>query len=135
MTLFAFLGTQEIMIVLVLALIVFGPQKLPEIGRQIGSAMRELRKITGDFQHHLDFDGLISPSPVSYDTSDWNGGTAQVIPQGTTIHEASTAGLLGSVESSYAVASEGRGAFVAPPGPAAAVSVPTFVSEATPQGV
>jgi TatA/E family protein of Tat protein translocase len=32
-------------VVLVLALIVFGPKKLPEVGRQIGGALRELRKM------------------------------------------------------------------------------------------
>ncbi|HEX4490466.1 MAG TPA: twin-arginine translocase TatA/TatE family subunit [Acidimicrobiia bacterium] len=39
------LGPAEILVVLVLALIVFGPKKLPEVGRQIGGALRELRKM------------------------------------------------------------------------------------------
>ena len=39
------LGGGEILVVLVIALIVFGPSRLPEIGRQIGGAMRELRKV------------------------------------------------------------------------------------------
>ena len=43
----AFLGSPaDIGIILVLALIVFGPKRLPEIGKQLGHAMRELRKIT-----------------------------------------------------------------------------------------
>lgn len=53
----AFISTQTLIVILVIALIVFGPQKLPEIGRQIGSAMRELRKMTGDVQKALDIDG------------------------------------------------------------------------------
>lgn len=56
MGLFAFLSTQTLIIVLVVALIVFGPQKLPDIGRQLGSAMRELRKMSGDMQRALDID-------------------------------------------------------------------------------
>lgn len=36
----------DIAIILVLALFIFGPKKLPEIGKQIGQAMREMRKIT-----------------------------------------------------------------------------------------
>ncbi|MES2463216.1 MAG: twin-arginine translocase TatA/TatE family subunit [Armatimonadota bacterium] len=73
MTLFAFLGTQEIVVVLVLALLVFGPQKLPDIGRQLGGALRELKKLSGDFQQTLDFD---PPGPASgtygYDGGDWH---------------------------------------------------------------
>ena len=39
------LGGGEILVVLLVALIVFGPQRMPEIGRQVGKAMRELRKM------------------------------------------------------------------------------------------
>jgi sec-independent protein translocase protein TatA len=53
---FAFLGTPEIVVILVIALLVFGPQKLPEIGRQIGTAMRELRKMSDDVRRSLDID-------------------------------------------------------------------------------
>ncbi len=38
----------DIAIILVLALIIFGPKKLPEVGKQLGQAMRELRKITDE---------------------------------------------------------------------------------------
>ena len=45
----AFMGSPaDIAIILVLALIVFGPKRLPEIGKQIGQAMREMRKITDE---------------------------------------------------------------------------------------
>jgi TatA/E family protein of Tat protein translocase len=45
----AFLGSPaDIGIILVLALIVFGPKRLPEIGKQLGQAMRELRKMTDE---------------------------------------------------------------------------------------
>ena len=36
-------GSAEIFIVLVLALIIFGPQKLPEMGKSIGKAIREFK--------------------------------------------------------------------------------------------
>lgn len=55
---FAFLGTPEIIIILVIALVVFGPQKLPEIGRQVGSALRELNKMRSDVQRAFDIDEL-----------------------------------------------------------------------------
>ena len=53
---FAFLGTPEIIIILVLALLVFGPEKLPQIGKQVGTAMRELNKVRNDVQKALEFD-------------------------------------------------------------------------------
>ncbi len=45
---FGFGSPADIGIILVLALIVFGPKKLPEIGQQLGQAMRELRKVTDE---------------------------------------------------------------------------------------
>lgn len=50
------LGTGEIVIVLVIALLVFGPQKLPEIGRQIGGLMREFRRMSDDVRRTFDID-------------------------------------------------------------------------------
>ena len=38
----------DIAIILVVALIIFGPKKLPEVGKQLGQAMRELRKVTDE---------------------------------------------------------------------------------------
>jgi TatA/E family protein of Tat protein translocase len=52
----AFLGTGEIVVILVVALLIFGPQKLPEIGKQIGSAVRELNRVRNDFTRALDLD-------------------------------------------------------------------------------
>jgi TatA/E family protein of Tat protein translocase len=38
------LGPAEILVIFVVALLVFGPTKLPEIGRQVGRGVREFRK-------------------------------------------------------------------------------------------
>ena len=38
----------DIAIILFVALVIFGPKKLPEVGKQLGQAMRELRKITDE---------------------------------------------------------------------------------------
>jgi TatA/E family protein of Tat protein translocase len=43
------LGPLEILAILVVALLVFGPDKLPEIGKQVGKAMKEFRQ----FQAHM----------------------------------------------------------------------------------
>jgi sec-independent protein translocase protein TatA len=43
------LGVQELVIILVIALVVFGPSKLPQIGSGLGKAIRDFRKsVSGD---------------------------------------------------------------------------------------
>jgi sec-independent protein translocase protein TatA len=43
------LGTQELLVILAILLLLFGGKKLPELSRSIGEALKELRKgLTGD---------------------------------------------------------------------------------------
>ncbi len=51
---FGSLGGAEILMVLVLALLLFGPRKLPQIGRTMGKAMSEFRKATHDLRSNLE---------------------------------------------------------------------------------
>jgi sec-independent protein translocase protein TatB len=48
------LGPEKIILILVVALIVFGPQRLPEIARQVGSAIRELRRMQDTVRGELE---------------------------------------------------------------------------------
>jgi len=48
------LGPEKIILILVVALIVFGPQRLPEIARQVGAAMRELRRMQETVRDELE---------------------------------------------------------------------------------
>jgi sec-independent protein translocase protein TatA len=70
---FGLIGPTEIVIILVIALLVFGPDKLPEIGKQIGSIYRELNRMRGDMQRALDLDEYSRYDAPSYGP-----------PQGTT---------------------------------------------------
>ena len=47
------LGFPEILVILVVALIVLGPKKLPEAGRQIGRALAEVRRWSHDVQAEI----------------------------------------------------------------------------------
>ena len=47
-------GPLEVLVILVVALLVFGPQRLPEVGRQVGAAVRELRKMQDTVRGELD---------------------------------------------------------------------------------
>ncbi len=44
------IGMQELFLVGVVALVVFGPRKLPEMARMIGKTMAEFRRVTGEFK-------------------------------------------------------------------------------------
>ena len=47
-------GIQDSVFLMLLALIVFGPRRLPEIGRQIGKLMYEFRKVSNDFKFQME---------------------------------------------------------------------------------
>lgn len=50
------IGSQELLVILVIALIVVGPQRLPELSRSIGKGLRELRKVQDDMKDMVKFD-------------------------------------------------------------------------------
>jgi sec-independent protein translocase protein TatB len=50
----ASLGMTDSLILMVLALVVFGPRRLPQIGRQIGKLMYEFRKASNDFKFQME---------------------------------------------------------------------------------
>jgi sec-independent protein translocase protein TatA len=47
---FGTLGVQEIAVIMLLALVLFGPKKLPELGRTIGKALTEFRRASSDLK-------------------------------------------------------------------------------------
>jgi TatA/E family protein of Tat protein translocase len=49
MVLYGNLGPADLTVLFVIALLLFGPKRLPEVGKQVGSALRELRKISNEF--------------------------------------------------------------------------------------
>ena len=42
------LGPMEILLILIIGLLIFGPEKLPKIGRDLGKAFRAFRKASSD---------------------------------------------------------------------------------------
>src|SRR2546428_2262157 len=51
---FGTLGGPEIFLILVIALIVFGPRRLPEIGKSMGKMLAEFRKASNDFKRTIE---------------------------------------------------------------------------------
>ncbi len=52
------IGMQEIIIVLVVALIVIGPKKLPDLAKALGRALGEFRRAADDLKENLDINGV-----------------------------------------------------------------------------
>ena len=50
----AMLSLPHLVVLFVIALIIFGPQKLPELARMLGKATAEFRKMTNDFRYALE---------------------------------------------------------------------------------
>jgi TatA/E family protein of Tat protein translocase len=71
------IGVQELLVLMVIALLVFGPDKLPDLGRRLGRAMREFRRASDEFRStiesnlNLNEESILPPSAtVSYTTPD-----------------------------------------------------------------
>jgi len=47
------IGMPELVLVFIIALLLFGPRKLPQIGRMLGKFMREFRKAADDFREAI----------------------------------------------------------------------------------
>lgn len=48
------LGMPEIILIFVVALLLFGPRKMPEIGRSVGRALGEFRRASNDFKRTIE---------------------------------------------------------------------------------
>jgi len=51
---FGSIGMPELVIILVIALIVFGPRKLPELGRSLGKSIGEFKRASNELRNTLD---------------------------------------------------------------------------------
>ena len=49
------IGPSELIVIFLVALLIVGPKRLPDIGRTIGKSLREFRRASDDFKQHLDF--------------------------------------------------------------------------------
>jgi sec-independent protein translocase protein TatA len=54
------IGMPELILIFIVALIVFGPKKLPEIGKSLGKGLAEFKKASDDFKQSIqkEVDGL-----------------------------------------------------------------------------
>jgi TatA/E family protein of Tat protein translocase len=59
------IGLQELVLIFVIALLVFGPKNLPQLGRSLGRALREFRRASDEFRSTIETNLKINePDPV-----------------------------------------------------------------------
>ena len=65
------IGLQELVLIFVIALLVFGPKNLPQLGKSLGRALREFRKASDEFRSTIEtnlkineIDPVPDPTPV-----------------------------------------------------------------------
>ncbi|RJX19177.1 MAG: twin-arginine translocase TatA/TatE family subunit [Ammonifex sp.] len=63
------IGPTELILILGLVLVVFGPKRLPEVGRSLGKTLREFRKSTRETDEPIEL--------ASAETTDQNGQPAK----------------------------------------------------------
>jgi TatA/E family protein of Tat protein translocase len=59
---FEFIGTSELCVVAFVALLIFGPRKLPEMARSCGQALHQLRNASNDFKRTWELETLAQPA-------------------------------------------------------------------------
>ncbi|MBW7871657.1 MAG: twin-arginine translocase TatA/TatE family subunit [Flavobacteriia bacterium] len=66
----AFISFEEITVILLIAVVVFGPKKIPEIARGLGEGMRAMKKATEDIKREIldSADGMENPVKDIKDT-------------------------------------------------------------------
>jgi sec-independent protein translocase protein TatA len=72
------LGMPEILIILVIALIVFGPRKLPELGKSLGKSLAQFRRASEDFKRQwedevtIERQRLEAPAPAPFEPESYS---------------------------------------------------------------
>ena len=76
---FEFLGTTELLVIAVVALVLFGPRKLPEIGRTVGKAIGEFKRASDDFKRTWEYEVEVEKSrPATEETAPAVNGSTYV---------------------------------------------------------
>jgi len=87
------MGGMEIMVIMVVALIIFGPGRLPEIGAQVGKAVRDFRRTTNDLTREFND----STSEIRSTMDEMKGTMAQVERESKELAQSIPASIEGTV--------------------------------------
>ena len=83
------IGMPELIIIFVIALIIFGPRKLPELGRSLGKSLAEFKKASNELRNTLEEEIRIEEQKDAASKSTATPSTST--PTGTVTHTDETA--------------------------------------------
>lgn len=81
---FGSIGMPELIIIFVIALIVFGPRKLPELGRSLGRSLTEFKRASNDLRNTLEEEIRVEDQPPAQPAKPKAAEPAQVPESGNT---------------------------------------------------
>jgi TatA/E family protein of Tat protein translocase len=119
-------GPLELVIILVIALLILGPGKLPDVGAALGKSIREFRKASADVQDAVNVNVDTSPlpaSPAPAPTAPQVVAAAPVVAAATApVAEPAPAAPAAAVEAAVAAPSQAQAAPAAPPADSSTVA-------------
>ncbi len=119
-------GPLELVIILVIALLILGPGKLPDVGAALGKSIREFRKASADVQDAVNVNVDTSPlpaSPAPAPTAPQVVAAAPVVAAAAApVAEPAPAAPAAAVEAAVAAPSQAQAAPAAPPADSSTVA-------------
>ena len=88
---FGSLGMGELIIIFTVALIVFGPRKLPELGRSLGKSLQEFKRASNELKHTLDEEISLEERKTAQAQSPTAAAVASIAPTDPSLIERPTA--------------------------------------------
>ncbi|MFB3852992.1 MAG: TatA/E family twin arginine-targeting protein translocase [Vicinamibacterales bacterium] len=80
---FGSIGMPELIIIFVIALIIFGPRKLPELGRSLGKSIAEFKRTSNDLRNTLEEEIRFEEQQRQRETASKAAAADQAPPAGT----------------------------------------------------
>jgi sec-independent protein translocase protein TatB len=72
------LGFQELIVIFIVALLIIGPKRLPDLAKALGKAFREFKQATDDLKQNFDVDTITKPDITINTQSKTNGNQNSV---------------------------------------------------------
>ncbi len=119
-------GPLELVIILVIALLILGPGKLPDVGAALGKSIREFRKASADVQDAVNVNVDTSPLPASPAPATTAAPVVAAAPviaaAAAPVAEPALAAPAAAVEAAVASPSQAQAAPAAPPADSSTVA-------------
>jgi TatA/E family protein of Tat protein translocase len=84
---FGSLGMPELIVIFVIALIIFGPRKLPELGRSLGKSIAEFKRASNELKSTLEEEIRLEEQKQRLDEQKQKDDAAKVVAAGPIIEE------------------------------------------------